>query len=347
VTTLLDSVLSPENENHVYVIAEAGLNHNGSVEMAKRLVDSAVLAGADCVKFQKRTVDKLAIGPVLDAEDNRFPTFGKTYREVRAHIEFGQKEYSEIMEYCDARRIDFLCTAFDEDAVDFLESLGIAGYKMASHSLTNLPLLRYVAARGKPTVLSTGMCEVDEIDAAADVFKRSGTPFVLLHCVSAYPTPIEQCNLSAMALLRDRYDVPVGYSGHELGYLPTLAAVALGAQVIERHITLDKSLEGFDHRISLEPDELVRMVRDIRSCSTAIGSGEKRISDQEMITRDKYRVSMVSVEEIPAGASLSEEMVTYRNPGTGIAPKLAATVLGKRAARNIPADSLIETSMFE
>ena len=335
-----------QNNKEVYVIAEIGLNHNGSAELAERLIDVAIVAGANAVKFQKRTVDQIAIRSVLDAEDDRFPEFGKTYGDIRTHLEFGWDEYKGLKSYCDERNIEFLCTPFDLDAVDFLERLGVNGYKLASHSLTNLPLLKYVAGIGKPTMLSTGMCEIGELDGAVDVFRRTGTPLVLLHCVSVYPTPAEQCNLSLIPFLRERYGVPVGYSGHEIGFLPTLAAVGVGACVIERHITLDRTMAGFDHKLSLEPDGLVRMVEDIQNICKALGNESKYVSDQEMITRRKYHVSMVSASHIPQGSTLSADMVTYKNPGAGVPPKDAHKLLGKRAIQDIPADVLLTFTMF-
>lgn len=333
--------------NQCYIIAEAGLNHNGSLDLAKRLIDVATIAGADAVKFQKRTVDALAIKSVLDAPDDRFPEFGKTYREIREHLEFTLEQYRELKSYAESRGLDFMVTAFDTDAVDFLEELDVVKYKLASHSLTNLKLLDYLAQLQKPTVLSTGMANMDEIDRAVEIFSRHDSPLALLHCVSAYPTPLDECNLAMMDVLKERYGLSVGYSGHELGYLPTMVAVAMGAQLVERHYTLDKTMTGFDHRMSLGPDEFIAMVRDIRNVRKIQGTGQKEISDTEWITRRKYHVSMVSASAIPAGAVLSESMVAWRNPGTGISAKMAHTVFGKRAKQEIPADELLSIDMFE
>ena len=330
-----------------YVIAEAGLNHNGSVQIAKALIDVAAIAGADAVKFQKRTVEKLAIKSTLDAQDDRFPEFGKTYREIRQHLELSLEEYQELKDYAQSKGLDFMVTAFDTEAVDFLEELGMEAYKLASHSATNLQLLDYLARLRKPTVLSTGMAELEELDRAVEIFRRHDSPLVLLHCVSAYPTPLAECNLAMINVLKARYGLPVGYSGHELGYLPTIVAVSMGAQMVERHFTLNKTMVGFDHKMSLEPDELIAMVRDIRNVAKIRGTGEKRVSETEWITRRKYHVSMASSVAIPAGAVLNEAIVSYRNPGTGIPSKLAHTVLGKRALRNIPADELLSVDMFE
>ncbi len=334
--------------NHqTYVIAEAGLNHNGSIEIAKRLIDIAVVAGADAVKFQKRTIDRLAVTETLEAKDDRFPEFGSTYREIREHLEFNFDEYAELKDYAESKKIDFMVTAFDEDAVDFLEKIGVEKFKLASHSLTNLGLLEYLSSKNKQTVLSTGMADLDEIDRAVKIFKSHNAELALMHCVSAYPTPLAECNLEMINVLSKRYDLKVGYSGHELGYLPSVVAVARGAQLIERHYTLDKTMVGFDHKMSLEPDELISMVRDIRSINEIVGNGEKKVSETEWVTRRKYHVSMASIDTILANTLLTEDMVTYRNPGTGIPYKDASKVLGKRAKMDIKKDVLLEINMFK
>ena len=343
----LNKLISGELAGDCYVIAEAGLNHNGSLSIAKELIDVAVIAGADAVKFQKRTVDTLAVKDVLDAEDNRFPEFGSTYREIREHHEFNLEQYRELKSYAESKNIDFFVTAFDPDAVDFLEELGVDAYKLASHSATNLKLLEYLAAVKKPTILSTGMADIDELDSAVEIFRKHKAPLILMHCVSSYPTPFNECNLAMMDILRKRYTLPTGYSGHEIGYLPTITAVAMGAQLIERHYTLDKTMPGFDHKMSLEPDELIAMVRDIRSVKKIRGTGEKNVSETEWITRNKYHVSMASANAIKSGTELSESLVTYRNPGTGIPAKLANSILGKKAVKDIPADVLLSEDMFE
>lgn len=330
-----------------YVIAEAGLNHNGSLDIARKLIDVAAVAGADAVKFQKRTVEKLAVGAVLDAPDDRFPEFGTTYREIRDHLEFGFEEYRELKKYAEAKGLDFMVTAFDNDAVDFVLSLGVEHFKLASHSLTNLELLDYLAQKKMHTILSTGMADLDEVDRAVGIFHKYDATLELMHCVSAYPTPLSGCNLAMLDVLKTRYNLPIGYSGHEMGYLPSVLAVAMGAQMIERHFTLDKTMVGFDHKMSLEPDELIAMVRDIRNVPKIIGTGEKLVSETEWITRRKYHVSATSAANIAKGAELVEVMVTYRNPGTGIPAKLVHELIGKRAVFDIPVDTLLSADMFE
>lgn len=342
----LDILINERQVNNCYVIAEAGLNHNGSIEIAKKLIDVAAIAGADAVKFQKRTVDKLAVKTTLDAKDDRFPEFGSTYREIREHLEFTLEQYRELKIYSESKGLDFIVTAFDTDAADFLEELGIDIYKLASHSATNLELLEYLASSGKSSIMSTGMADLDEIDRAVEIFNNHKTPLYLLHCVSSYPTPFNECNLAMIDVLKKRYKLPTGYSGHELGYLPTVLAVTMGAQMVERHYTLDKNMTGFDHKMSLEPDELISMVRDIRNVPVIQGDGKKEVSEMEWVTRRKYHVSMASIDSIKAGTILTKAMVTYRNPGTGIPSKLASTVIGKKAQQDIPADELLSLDMF-
>ena len=247
--------LSVDN-SHCYVIAEAGLNHNGSMEVAKKLIDVAFEAGANAVKFQKRTVDKLATKNVLYAKDKRFPDFGNTYKEIRQHLEFNLKQYKDLKIYAEDKRMDFIVTAFDQEAVDFLDQLQVNVIKIASHSLTNIELLEYLAKSGNNIIMSTGMAQLEEIDTAVNIFKKSDCNLILMHCVSAYPTPLEECNLSMIDKLRERYSLPIGYSGHEIGWLPTTIAAGMGAKAVERHYTLDKNMVGFDHKISLIQNQL-------------------------------------------------------------------------------------------
>lgn len=330
-----------------FVIAELGLNHNGDIDMARQLIDVAVEAGASAVKFQRRTISQLAIGSVLDAADDRFPEFGRTYRQIREHLEFGEDEYRGLQRYCRERGILFLCTPFDIEAVNFLERLEVPAYKVASHSVTNLSLLEHLAAIGKPVIMSTGMCTWDELDEAVDIFRGRDTSLALMHCVSAYPQPVEESNLALIAKLRERYGVPVGYSGHELGSLPTLASVAMGAVIVERHVTLDTALVGFDHALSLEPQKLRAMVQEIRTIERAIGSGEKGVSDSENLTRRKYHVSLVTRTAINPGETVTASMLTLKNPGTGLPARSLRDVVGRRARALIPADTILQLDMLE
>ena len=333
-------------ERNCYIIAEAGLNHNGSIDLAKKLIDLASVAGADAVKFQKRTVNKLTTEDFLNAEDNRFPSFGKTYREIREHLEFSEIDYKILKKYKKSKNLDFIVTAFDIEAYDFLFKLGVDKFKFASHSLTNLDLLKYASKKKIPVILSTGMSEMEEIDTAINIFKSNNCPVSIMHCVSSYPTPQNECNLSFINILKERYNVQTGYSGHEIGYFPTLLAVANGAEIIERHYTLDTSMEGFDHKMSLNPNDFNDMISKIREILHIFGNGQKKVSETEMITRNKYHVSMISIREIKKGEILSEDMIEYRNPGTGIPPKKASLVLGKKAKEDISNNSILNYEMF-
>jgi sialic acid synthase SpsE len=333
--------------NRCYIIAEAGLNHNGSVEIAKKLIDVAADAGVDAVKFQKRTVDILAIKQTLDAPDDRFPEFGSTYREIREYLEFDFEQYIELKQYSQSKGLDFIVTAFDKEAVDFLLKVGVEVFKLASHSLTNFDLLEYLSQYKKQTILSTGMAELDEIDRAVEIFKNNDCPLSLMHCVSAYPTPLDECNILMMNNLKQRYDLPTGYSGHELGFLPSLVAASMGAELIERHYTLDKSMVGFDHKMSLSSEELKLMAREIRMVEKIKGTGKKQVSSTEWITRKKYHVSAVSLSKINAGEILLEKNITYKNPGTGIPRKDTHLIVGKKAKETILEDTLLTYEMFE
>ena len=334
-------------KNYCYVIAEAGLNHNGDFNLAKKLIDVAANAGADAVKFQKRTVSKLAVKSVLDAKDDRFPEFGDTYREIREKHEFDAKQYSILKEYSEKKGLDFIVTAFDIEAVDFLLSIGVDKFKLASHSLTNIELLKYLSAKNKDVILSTEMSSIDEIDTAVKIFEKTNSSLKLMHCISSYPTPFEQCNMNLLSKLKDRYKLPIGYSGHEIGFLPTLVAVSMGAELVERHYTLDNKMVGFDHKMSLDPEKLNEMIDSIRSINIIKGSEQKVVSETEWVTRKKYHVSIASVNCIKKGTTLLESMVTYRNPGTGIPAKDLKKIINKTVSKNIPADVLLTMDMFE
>ena len=329
------------------IIGEVGLNHNGDLNMAKRLIDVAAKTGCDCVKFQKRTVSQLATKAVLDKKDDRFPNFGKTYRQIREHLEFDKSQYQDLLNYTREKRLIFLCTAFDIPAVEFLEQFDVSAFKVASHSVTNLALLQKLGKINKPVIMSTGMCDFTELDQAVEILKSSNVPLILLHCVSSYPQSPEESNLEIIKVLRDRYKVPVGYSGHEIGMLPTLISVGIGAVIVERHITLDATLEGFDHKLSLPPEELKELVKKIRLVETMLGVRTKAVGGQEQITRDKYHVSMVAARYIKGGEVITEDMITFKNPGTGIPPSKMDNVLNRRAKIDIKGDTLITLDQLE
>ncbi|MBQ8945553.1 MAG: N-acetylneuraminate synthase family protein [Lachnospiraceae bacterium] len=270
-----------------FFIAEIGINHNGDVDIAKKLIDWAVLADCDAVKFQKRTVEKVYSKEELDKY--RESPWGTTNREQKMGLEFGKTEYDEIDRYCKEKGIEWFASAWDLDSQTFLEQYDLKYNKIASAMLTNMELLDKVAKEEKYTFVSTGMSSMEEIDAAVEVFKNNDCPFELVHCNSTYPMKNADANLQMMQTLKDRYHCKVGYSGHESGRIVSFAAAALGASSVERHITLDRTMYGSDQAASLEVDDLVRLVKDIRALPAIMGTGEKVLSDAELAVRKKLR----------------------------------------------------------
>ncbi len=273
------------NDHPCFVVAEIGINHNGDVDLAKQLIDSAVAAGCDMVKFQKRTVDV-----VYSAEELATPRenpYGPTNGDLKRGLEFGEAEYREIDAHCRDKGIPWCASCWDAASVDFIEAFNPPCFKIASACLTDSALLRHHKRTGRPLVLSTGMSTLEEIDLAVDTL---GTDrLILLHCTSTYPSRLEELNLRAIPMLRERYGVPVGYSGHELGLATTMAATVMGACMVERHITLDRAMWGSDQAASVEPHGFARMVRDIHAVETALGDGVKRMYDSELPIREKLR----------------------------------------------------------
>ncbi|WP_296665214.1 N-acetylneuraminate synthase family protein [Demequina sp.] len=274
-------------EGHpVYVIGEIGLNHNGSVDIAKQLMDVAKEAGCQAVKFQKRTPE-IATPEHMKSTPRETPWGTMTYLEYRYKVEFEQEEYAEIARYADELSLEWFASPWDEPSVDFLEAMDTFAYKIASASVTDLGMLRKIAATGKPVILSTGMSTLEQIDKAVETLGKDN--LVILHATSTYPLPPEEANLRVIHTLQERYDVPVGYSGHEPGLQISLAAVALGAVAVERHITLDRTMWGSDHAASLEPQGLRHLVRDIRIIETALGDGVKKVFPGELAPLSKLR----------------------------------------------------------
>lgn len=332
-----------------FIIAEIGLNHNGSIDIAKKLIDVAKKSGCDAVKFQKRDVNTLAIKSFLDAPDTRFPEFGRTYREVREFVEFSTEQLLELKDYSLEKNIHFFITPFDMNSAKEIEKLDLAVIKSASHNLTFIPLIKYIAEKKKPMIVSTGMSTLDELDFTVSIIKSSNCPFALLHCVSAYPTPLELVNLRLIDFLHDRYGVPIGYSGHEVfdDYSqPTIAAVSRGACIVERHITLDNSMMGFDHKISLNPQDLEQLVINIRNIDKMMGNGTKQLLPEEKIKRDQQRVSLSSLIKINSGTIIDKSMIGFKGPGIGMATYDLEKVIGKKAKYDIDEDTLILPNML-
>lgn len=326
-----------------YVIAEAGVNHNGSVEMALKLVDAAAAAGADAVKFQSFIAEEVVTRQAPKAAYQRQSTDpGQSQLEMIKALELAPAAHRAVLERCRARGVTFLSTPFDLPSLELLLSLGVPALKVPSGEITNLPFLARVGAAGPPVILSTGMADLEEVDAAVRTLARAGCPgLALLQCVSNYPADPADVNLKAMATLAEAFGLPVGYSDHTLGVEVALAAVALGACVIEKHFTLDRALPGPDHQASATPEELAALVAGVRKVEAALGHGRKEPAASEADTRSVARRSLVAAVDIPAGAALAEAMVAIRRPGTGIAPALLGGVLGRVARREIKAGSLL------
>ena len=329
------------------IIAEAGVNHNGDMQMARRLIGVAARAGADLVKFQSFRADALVAATAPKADYQRATTDkNESQHAMIARLELSRQDHEQLIEECRARGIAFFSTAFDEESLDTLIELGIDRIKVPSGELTNLPLLRHVASKQLPVILSTGMATLGEIEDAIGVLEDGGVPrgrITALHCNTEYPTPMQDVNLAAMASIRTALGVDVGYSDHTMGIEVSIAAVALGATVIEKHFTLGRGLSGPDHSASLEPAELVEMVRAIRNIERALsGDGIKRPSPSEAKNKPIARKSIVAAHGIAAGEAFSAVNLTTKRPGTGISPMRWDEVIGKQAPRAFAADELIE-----
>jgi N-acetylneuraminate synthase/N,N'-diacetyllegionaminate synthase len=325
------------------VVAEGGVNHNGDIELAERLVDAAAAAGADAVKFQTFSTDALVSRHAPKASYQRETTGdAEGQREMLARLELGLASHAALMTRAARRGLVFFSTPFDHGSADLLERLGVPCFKISSGEITNLPLLQHVAAKGRPLILSTGMATLEEVEEAVAVIRKAGDPpLVLLHCVSAYPAAAEEMNLRAMDTLRERFGCPVGLSDHTLGIEVALAAVARGAAVIEKHLTVDKGLPGPDHRASLDPHEFAALVRGIRTVEAALGDGEKRPTPSEADTRAVARKSLVAARAIRAGERLAADMVAIKRPGTGISPADLERALGRMVIRDLAVDEVI------
>lgn len=334
-------------QKHVIVIAEAGVNHNGNIENAFKLVDVASEAGVDYIKFQTFEADKLVSKIAKKAEYQIRNTIGgeESQYQMLKKLELSKKEYADLLEYCDKQNVKFFSTAFDLNSLQYLKDLGLEVVKIPSGEITNLPYLRKAASLFSKVILSTGMSTLDEIKDALNVFTSAGIEkkdITILHCNTEYPTPMEDVNLKAMLQIQDEFGTKVGYSDHTLGVEVPIAAVALGATVIEKHFTLDKTMEGPDHKASLEPDELKAMVNAIRNIEKAIGgSGKKVVTDSERKNITVTRKSIVAKTEIKKGELFSEKNITIKRPGTGISPMQWDNIIGKISPANFQPDELI------
>jgi len=331
---------------HVFIIAEAGVNHNGSLEIAKKLIEAAKDCGADAIKFQTFKADKLVSKKAEKADYQKLTTdFGESHYEMIKKLELDIDAHKELISYCNENGIQFLSSPFDIDSIDLLNELSLDTFKIPSGEIINLPYLRKIGRLNKNIILSTGMTDLGEIEDALDVLVKSGTMkenIIVLHCNTEYPTPYEDVNLKAMITIRDAFDVRVGYSDHTKGIEIPIAAVALGAEVIEKHFTLDKNMVGPDHKASLEPKELKQMVEAIRNIEKAVGNGIKKPSPSEIKNKNVVRKSIVANIRIKKGEIFSEENVGIKRPGNGISSIRWDEIIGKTALRDFEIDEMIE-----
>jgi N,N'-diacetyllegionaminate synthase len=326
-----------------YIIAEAGVNHNGSVEIAKKLVEEAKKAGANAVKFQTFKADKLASRFAAKAEYQKVTTASdESQIDMIRKLELSESDHVELIDLCGKKKIDFLSSPFDEESADLLDQLGVPAFKIPSGEITNHPFLEHIARKKKPMILSTGMSSLEEVqEAVAVIFSTGNAALTLLHCVTEYPAPVEETNLRAMITMKETFGLPVGYSDHTPGIEVAVAAVALGAQVIEKHFTVDRTMPGPDHRASLEPAELREMVRAIRNVEKAMGNGKKGPARCEVKNMTVARKSIVALKPISAQEVISREKVGIKRPGNGIQPKDLEKIIGLKAKRNIGQDEVI------
>lgn len=326
-----------------FVIAEAGVNHNGSMELAKRLVEAAAQAGADAVKFQTFRADKVISGNAPKA-DYQKGTTGNAERQLEMvrRLEMPESMTRSIAAHAASVGIIFLSTGFDEESVDLLDDIGVPAFKVGSGEVTDLPLLEFIGHKRKPVILSTGMSYLEEVKSAVETLLAAGcTELALLHCVSSYPADPHEANLRVLRTLRDTFNTPIGFSDHCIDNEIAIAAVAMGANIVEKHITLDVDLPGPDHRVSLSPDKFKSLVQSIRLVERAFGDGVKRPYPGEQNVRDLARRSIVAAHSIAPGAIITRDMLAFKRPGTGIPPGQWKQLVGKRAAREIASDSLI------
>lgn len=335
------------SDKKTFIIAEAGVNHNGSLEMAFQLIDVAVAAGADAVKFQTFKAEKvIAVNAPKAGYQKDTTGADESQLEMIKKLELDETAHRRLFQYCQHKGIQFMSSPFDLESIDLLSRLGLETFKIPSGEITNLPYLRKIAALKKRLILSTGMASLGEIKDALDVLAESGTPLgdiTVLHCNTDYPTPFEDVNLRAMQTIRNAFPgITVGYSDHTIGIEVPIAAVAVGASVIEKHFTLDRNLPGPDHRASLEPPELSAMISDIRNIEKTLGTGIKKPSLSELKNKPVARKSIVAALPIKKGETFTDRNITVKRPGTGITPMRWDEMIGRKAGRDYKADEMID-----
>ncbi len=340
-------IIFSKNDSPVFIIAEAGVNHNGSLKQALRLVEAAKAAGADAVKFQLFNVDEQISKGTNVAEYQHSATGFNNMKEMATSYDLSWDSHKTIKEHCNRCGIQYLSSCFDRQAVDYYLSIGGGCIKIASGEITNYPLLEYCAVKQVPIILSVGMASIDEVREAVKILAHGNLArLALMHCVSEYPVPVEQVNLKMLTTLSNKFLLPVGFSDHCLSTIPALGAVAMGARLVEKHFTTDKSLEGPDHKMSLDPKELTQYILDIRSLEKSLGSGQKIHSEKEKAIGAVARRSVVSKCKIPSNSVIIHEHLTLKRPGTGIHPRFLSQIVGRKTLEEIPSDVLIDWSML-
>lgn len=335
--------------NRVFIIAEAGINHNGDLQLARKLVDAAVEAGADAVKFQTFKAEEVVTPGAERAQyqKDNMPEKDESQLEMIKRLELSYAQFEELYAYCRQKGIIFLSSPFDQQSIDFLAELGVPYFKIPSGEITNYPFLRRTAGKKRPVILSTGMATLGEVEGALRVLWEAGAKDItLLHCTTNYPALPEEVNLKAMLTMKQAFALPVGYSDHTMGIAVPIAAAALGAEVIEKHLTLDRTLPGPDHRASLEPGEFKEMVVAIRQVEKSLGDGIKRPAPGELAVMPAARRSLVAARDIAAGEIITESCLTAKRPGTGIPPNFWDVVVGRQARRDIAAGSILNWDMI-
>lgn len=339
--------LGLKSDDSCFIIAEGGINHNGSIDLAKRLIDIAKEKGCDAIKFQKRKVDRILTRTGLNAPYINDNSYGATYGEHKRALELSEDQFRELKAYADAAGILFSSSGWDEESVDFLDSLNIPFFKVASADLTNFPLLEHTAKKGRPIVLSTGMADMATVIAAVNWVRQWNDQIALMQCTSTYPCPAEHINLRVIQTYQQQFpECVIGFSSHSRGPQIPVASVALGAKVVEIHITMDRTMKGGDHAASLEPHGLELLVRDIRVIEAALGSPVKQIQPDENRCFIKLAKSVVSATAIVSGTQITREMLTTKGPGTGISPMHLYDIIGRRVNRDIDEDMVLTYDML-
>lgn len=331
----------------VYVIAEVGINHQGDLGLAKKLIDATSIADADAVKFQKRTIDKILTKEGLEQPYCNENSFGKTYGEHRRALELSKENFYELKNYAEKKNLAFIASGWDEESIDFLDELGVPAFKIPSADLINIPLLKHTAKKGRPILLSTGMSDMKEVEEAVETITKYNKNMILMQCTGNYPCKFGDINLNVLKTYREKFGLLVGYSGHELGIATPVIAAMHGACIIERHITLDRAMKGGDHAAALEPDGLSKVVRDIKRIPIILGSLEKRLLEAEIPVRKKLAKSLASKVKIPMGTAITQDMLCVKGPGYGLPPKYYYLAEGAIALKDIEEDAVIKEGDIE